>query len=394
MDTIIVSLLFLAALAGAWYLGKRQGARSSNRQSDQLSLKYFRGINFLLNESPDETVDALIESLEVTPETLDTHLAIGNLMRRKGEVERAIRIHQNLLSRPNLSKDKLQHAQLELARDFMKAGLLDRAERLMLDVVEMSPEFSRSALQHLIEIYRDEHEWEKAIRAASRLQPVRRFGFRGPQPSVEQAHFCCELAELALARGEHLEVRRQLESALKYDKNSVRASLLLGRLEAEQGNHRKAYKQFNKIIAQDPDYLPEAIEDICMCFEKSGRENDLLPYLQELYKKHPGTSLLLALTDKMRCVKGEQAAADYLAQELRESPSLKGVLRLLQSEYLQGSERRRDMALATDVLCKLVSLHPAHRCQSCGFSGRELHWLCPTCKSWGTVKPVRGVEGE
>lgn len=391
---LTLALLFLAAVIGSWYAGSRWGVRAGDCQPDQQSLKYFRGINFLLNEKPDETVDAFIRSLEVTPETLDTHLALGNLMRRKGEVERAIRIHQNLLSRPSLSREQLQQAQLELARDFMKAGLLDRAERLMLDLVDISPYCSQAALKHLVEIYRDENEWEKAIRAANRLQPMRRFNFVGSQSYIEQAHFCCELAEQALNNSEHLEVRRQLSCALKFDKNSVRASLLLGRLEVEQGNHRKALKQFEKIIAQNPDYLPIAVDDICSCFEHSQRTEALIPYLRNLYEKHPSTSLLLALVDKMRAVQGEQVAADYLAQELHNAPSLRGLLVLLGCQFSDAQERRRDAELLKKILQKLVALHPTHRCQSCGFSGRQLHWLCPTCKSWSTIKPIRGIEGE
>lgn len=394
MSLIILALLVLAALIAAWCSGAWWAKRKVGlEQPDSNTQSYFRGINFLLNEEPDESVDVFINSLEVNAQTLDTHLAFGNLMRRRGEVDRAIRIHQNLLSRPSLSKEQVHQAQLELARDFMVAGLLDRAERLMLDLVEMSERFRQPALKYLIEIYREEHEWEKAIRAAGQLAP-RRLLFGGSKLCPEQAHFCCELAEQALSKGEYLEVRRQLKAALKYDKNSVRASLLWGRLEVRQGNYKEALKHFDKIVAQDPDYLPEAVDHICTCYRKLGKGDELTNYLTTLIEKYPTSSLLVALADQISITQNPEQASEFLTRQLKKSPSIKALMKLLKWQSPQNESSQQQNRLLMQSLERLQLLRPTHRCSQCGFSGRQLHWLCPACKSWGSVKPIKGIEGE
>ena len=390
LSTLITVLLSLAMLLAAWYAGTRWGARNQQPDSPALSQhSYFRGLNFLINEEPDESIDAFIHSLEVNPETLETHLALGALMRRRGEVERAIRIHQNLLSHPRLSRNQLYQVQLELARDFMQAGLLDRAERLMLDVAEMSDQYRKQALGHLLEIYRDEQEWQKAIGVAGKLWP-RRFLFQSGPGVLEQGHFCCELAEQALNHGDPLEARRRLRQALKFDKNSVRASLLLGRLDVRQGNYQSALKRLDRIPLQDAAYLPEAVESICTAYRELGREAELVPYLSKLYGEYPGDDLLLALVDKISSVDGKPEAVVFLQQQLDKALSPRGVLKLLELEYAREGERRNSTALLKSAFRQLLNGRAQYRCDSCGFAGRQLHWLCPTCKQWGVVKPVKG----
>ena len=386
---LIVVLSSLAIVLAAWYAGARWAMRQQRTDSEPLSkASYFRGLNFLINEEPDETIDTFISSLEVTPETLETHLSLGALMRRRGEVERGIRIHQNLLSHPKLSRNQLYQVQLELARDFMQAGLLDRAERLMLDLIEMSDQYRKAALEHLLQIYRDEQEWQKAIAVADKLWP-RRLIFGASPGSEERGHFCCELAEQALHHGDLLEVRRQLRQALKYDKNSVRASLLLARLDVQQGNYPGALKRLGKIADQDAALLPEAVELICQAYRQQGRESELIECLSALYRRYPGTTLLLAWADGVFQSKGRQEAVALLRQQLDNSPSLPVLLQLLSWECPSDDEQRDSAALMAATLRKLQDSRSQYRCHDCGFSAQQMHWLCPACKKWSTVKPVK-----
>ncbi len=391
----VVPMLLL--LAVVWFAGRTNGLRRTEVKdaSQQVARHYFQGINFLLNEQPDQAIDTFIRSVEVTPSTLETHLALGNLMRQRGEIDRAIRVHQNLLSRPNLSILHIRQAHLELGRDFLKAGLFDRAERLFLELVEDdSGELRQSALRHLIQIYQNEKEWEKAIRAAEMMEK-KRF-VRGPNElAVEQSHFCCELAVKATAEGDFLQARRQLKSSLKFNGNSARANLLWGDLELKLGNYAAAIKRYGLIPQQQPDYLPEILLSVRQCYRALGDQDGLVSQLRLWLESYPGTSLLRMATEEMSRQQGESQAIIFLADYLKAKPSLKGLHTLLTLHLNRGDEGLEEhLILLRDVLGTLEAKRPVYRCSHCGFKGVQLHWLCPQCKCWETVKPVKGVDGE
>ncbi|UTW46039.1 lipopolysaccharide assembly protein LapB [bacterium SCSIO 12696] len=387
LETLIWVLVFCLAMLTAWCLGSWWGKRKQLTVDQPLSeSSYFKGLNFLLNEEPDESIDTFVQSLEVSHRTLETHLALGALMRRRGEVERAIRIHQNLLSHPKLNRDQLYQVQLELARDFMQAGLLDRAERLMLDLAEMSDRYRSAALAHLLEIYRDEQEWQKAIGVADKLWPRRRF-FSGGNGSLERGHFCCELAQQALDHGDPVQARQHLRRALKYDKSSVRASLLLAQLDAKQGSYSSALKRLERIPEQDSELLPESVQVICDVYLQQGREQQLIECLESLFQRYPSERLLGAWAQQVKNLQGREAAVTLLREHLDKQMSLTALLQLVRWECPEDSERRSSAYSFAAAIERLQQQNHSYRCRSCGFSTQKMHWLCPTCKSWGTVKP-------
>ena len=389
----ICSLLLLVVLA--WVLGRAHGIRQVQKKSNgDLEKHYFQGVNYLLNEQPDQAIDIFIRSVEVTPQTLETHLALGNSMRQKGEVDRAIRVHQNLLSRPGLNQHHIRQAHLELARDFLAAGLLDRAERLFLELVDdASGAFRQQSLRHLVQIYRDEQEWEKAIRAASMME--RKLFGGGEELVVEQAHFCCELAEQALNRGDYLDVRRHLKAALKFNKNSARANALWGDQEVSSLNFHKALKRYRRIPQQQPDYLPEVIERVRHCYESLGDHDGLLKQFKSWLKEYPGSSILKAFVEALRKKEGDDQAAHFLAEYLERFPSIKGVNALLDIHIgsIEGVVKD-NLSLLKGILNTISLSQPSYCCKNCGFKGTQLHWLCPQCRCWETVKPIRSVIGE
>jgi lipopolysaccharide assembly protein B len=407
----IFLLLFLTLLA--WFLGHSAGVRKRNKKpGGELTKHYFQGINYLLNEQPDQAIDVFIHSVEVTPQTLETHLSLGNLMRQKGEVDRAIRVHQNLLSRPSLNQQQVRQAHLELARDFLKAGLFDRAERLFLELVDdTAGDFRQQSLRHLVQIYRDEQEWEKAIRAASMMEK-KLFGRAGDELAIEQAHFCCELAEKARVRGDHLDVRRYLKSALKFNKDSARANILWGNQEMSALNFQKALKRYRLVPQQQPDYLPHVLERVRHCYENLGDQEGLLRQYRAWFDEYPGNSILKVLVEAL-CKKegGIRTALQFLTAYLEKVPSIKGVSALLdihltamadgESADAEGDVAvvkegvvKENLVLLKSMLDSLALNQPSYRCVECGFKGTQLHWLCPQCRCWETVKPVRGVIGE
>lgn len=393
MDLGLFGLLLLAVAIG-FYLGWRYRDRRTKSEGRQFNHSYFQGLSYLFNEQADNAVDAFIDSLEVNADTLETHLALGNLLRRKGEIAKATKIHQNLLARPSLTTPQLHEAQLELARDFVKAGLLDRAEGLLQELVEAGSQYKSEALEHLVEIYQDEREWERAIQAANQLSN-RRFDKASMGRGRARAHFCCELAEQAIAKNDILTARRYLHQALSYDRQSVRASLLWGGLEKQAGNYREAVKILQKVPSQDPEMVIESLDLICDCYTRLGDLRGLRRHLTELLAQYPSSTLVIKLAEQLRWAEDDYAAAAFIAEQLRQRPTIKALSRLVELHLLHSEGRAREnLQLLKQLVDQVLEAKPGYSCQKCGFTGNQLHWLCPGCKSWGTVKVITGVEGE
>jgi lipopolysaccharide assembly protein B len=352
-------------------------------------------LNYLLNDRPDESIDSFVDALEVTKETLETHVALGNLMRRKGEVERAIRIHKNLLARPNLPPLQLQQANLELARDYISAGLYDRAEQLLQDLVNSSEELRAVSLRHLVEIYQAERDWVKAIETATRLLPRRNFFLSAsdPDPELEGAiaHFHCELAQSALEKNEFDGARAHIKQALIRNSNCVRASLLSGLLEYRAGQFQAAIDTLQRVPQQNAALLPEMLDTLRACYDALGKREQWVEYLQQILTQYPSTRLVLAISEELALRDNPAAAGEFIAQQMRLRPTLRGILALL-SMHSEATEDHQTMLQA--LLQKLVLAKPAYQCHHCGFSGRQIHWLCPRCKQWDTVQPIAGAEGD
>jgi lipopolysaccharide biosynthesis regulator YciM len=403
VNDLLIFVLLFAAIAIGWWLGRRGAATVAS--SPELPGQYYKGLNYILEDRPDGAIDAFINALEVNSETLETHIALGNLLRKKGEVDRAIRIHQNLLARPSLPRAQVHLAHLELARDYVSAGLLDRAERLLLDLVEESPAQRRTSQRHLLEIYQSEREWSRAIDIAKDLLPRKSLlggggdgvtrADHGQAIPVIMSHSYCELAAEKIDAGEVQTARALLQDALAQDRNCVRASLMLGQLECDSGEYKKAIKALRNVRQQDPDFVPETIACLREASRELGEERTLKTYLQETLDSVPSASLVLALAEHILETEGGDASEEFLSRQLAERPSLRGLSRLisLQIEYSEG-KAREDLGLLQVLVSRLMSERPAYRCEHCGFAGRHLHWHCPGCKYWGTMKTIRGATGE
>lgn len=404
MNDVLAFALLFCAIACGWWLGRRSLSSGTTTSSSPPS-QYYRGLNYLLDGRPDGAVDHFISALEVNSETLETHIALGNVLRRRGEVDRAIRIHENLLARPNLSRSQMHIAHLELARDYVSAGLLDRAEQLLKDLVEESDEQRDVARQHLLELYRSEREWGRAIEVGRELLP-RKSLLRsttvplrsGQAVAVQLAHFYCELALEMKSRGDVPGARNMLQRALESDGACARASLELGRLEGEDGNHREAIAALTGIVDQDPDFLPEAIPALRACYAALGEEAELTTYLRECLDRYPSTPLMIAVAEDVLRDEGRDAAVAFLAARLAHVPSLRGLLRLIQlqtdADSAQLSQPVQPLAMLSLLLDRLIRERPAYRCEHCGFSAKHLLWFCPGCKYWGTFRTIRSTETE
>ena len=388
MLEVLFLLLPIAALSG-WWLGRRSKVRRQEESSLELPSSYLRGLNYLLNEQQDKAIDLFIQLLDVDNDTVETHLALGSLFRRRGEVDRAIRIHQNLIARPTLSKEQRMQALFELGQDYMRAGLLDRAEALFGELIGNEPH-TVAALQHLLDIYQQEKDWDKAIQIAQRLESR-----TGQSKRNLIAQYYCEKADKVYRHGEPSKALKLLKRALAEDVNCARASMMEGDIEKSAGNYKAAIRAYHRIEQQEPDYLPEIIKPLAECYRAIGKIDDMVTFLRQNLAKHNGISIMLALAELIKQEKGENDAADFISEYLKLRPSVRGMDRLigLNLENVKDSVRDK-LQVLKDVTTQLIEDKPIYACTQCGFAGRTLYWQCPSCKNWNTVKPIQGVEGE
>jgi lipopolysaccharide biosynthesis regulator YciM len=388
MIEVLWFLLPVAAATG-WWIGRNDSDKKLPAGGSAYPSDYLKGLNFLLNEQQDEALEVFIRLVRVDGETAETHITLGNLFRRRGEVDRAIRVHQNLVARPTLGSDQRSYALLELARDYLRAGLLDRAEGLFEELVKSRRQVTE-ALRNLLTIYEREREWELAVKTAKRLAHVMR-----KDMGHLIAHYYCELSENAVTSEDYITASRMLKRALAADKNSVRASILDGDLAVKEGRYRAAIKSYETVEQQDPEYLPEVIERLLDCMLRDNNPKALKEYLARLSDQYNGFSVIQAATRVIRQLEGDAAADAFFKDQIIKRPSLRG-LRHWANMELQSSDgkRRESISIIVDVLDKLLDTKPIYQCRSCGFKGRVLYWQCPGCQSWNSVKPIIGIEGE
>lgn len=383
MYEVICLLLPVAALSG-WGVAKRHYAHRAEPAASRYRPGYIQGLNFLVNEEPDKAVDAFIQALEVDTDTVETHLALGGLFRRRGEIDRAIRVHENLVSQPQLSAGQRASALRELARDYMRAGLLDRAEELLVRLVATTSDHT-DELGYLLEIYQQERDWHKAIATADQLREA-----NAQDTRTLCAHFCCELAEETLARQDLPAARIWIERAERYDSACVRASMLSGRVALADGDPRAAAAAYQRVVEQDIEYIPAVLGPLRECYNALGAPPSISGFLKQADAAYQGTAVLLALADLVSEEDNHAAALEFLGSRLPARPSLGGIAKLLDLIPRGGRDGEdRAYPILKDAVTRLLELQATYRCQRCGFEGQAVHWRCPGCKAWGLVKPVR-----
>ncbi|MEO5811717.1 MAG: lipopolysaccharide assembly protein LapB [Rhodanobacter sp.] len=378
-----------AAFALGWWASRRIGAKRSGARVSELSSDYFRGLNYLLNEEQDKAIEVFLKLAAYDHDTVETHLALGNLFRRRGEVDRAIRLHQHLVSRPGLSEAMKTVALLELGEDYMRAGLLDRAEALFSDLVAMDAH-APSALRHLIAIYQHERDWHKAIEHARRLEVMTD---EDQAPMVAQ--FYCELADRSRQHGARAEAREYLQQAFACVPDCVRAFMLTGQLEAEDERHVAAVEAYEAAVEADAAFLPEILPPLLNSYALSQQMERAEEFLRGVLERYHGVSPVLALTRLYRERDGERAAIEFLTAQLRLRPSVRGLMALIDATMGKvGGEAHENFLILRDLTRKLLQGQAMYRCSRCGFGAKAHHWQCPSCKSWSTIRPIHGVASE
>ena len=353
------------------------------RESRALPLSYFRGLNFLLNEQPDKAIESFIEVVKVDPQTIDLHFALGNLFRRQGEIDRAIRMHQNLLDRPDLPPDKRETAVFELAQDFHRAGLLDRAEDLFTKLDGST--FELQSLGSLLQIYEQEKDWPKAIGATRRMETLAKHPY-----FKEIAHYHCELAQGAMLRSQSVEARNEIDQALAEYKLCARATMLLGDLEAQEGNQTAAIAAWQRIESQNPAYLGLVADRLADAYRKTGDVAQGIRVLRSYEDQYPSLDLLTALFNQILAHEGADAGTQLIKDELQRNPTLLGLDKLLEAQLMAApADRRHDLELVKGLVGQHIKRLGMYRCEQCGFRAKQYYWRCPGCAKWETYSPRR-----
>lgn len=405
MNDLALVGLFTLAIAIGFALGLRQ-SKKRLQLPDIFSpnKSYFQGLNFLLNEQPDKAVEEFVRLLEVNTYTLETHLALGKLMRKQGQVDRAIRIHQNLLSRPQLEESEHHQVHLELARDFMAAGLYDRAETLLEEVIGESAELRSVAQRYLMDIYQYESEWEDAIAVAKDLLQSK-YMKANPEERKQVgrmiAHFYCQLAEDSRAANNMTEASRYLDLASGADKTVIRVAMLRAAQENSEAKYKQAIKTLSKIESQNPMWFAACLPTLLECYLKQYDENGFEQFYQHVsnhLQSHRSTQVVNFLVEQLLArgvddpARLQQAEA-LLIQYVESHASLTASNKLveLKLEQLKLEQSQADAQLhglvstLTARVRQLLLQRNYYRCSNCGFSGRQLHWRCPSCKKWDSV---------
>jgi len=382
-------LLLPVAAASGWYVAQNSCRKEKTGSHFDLGSGYFKGLNYLLNEEPDKAIEVFIEMVEIDDETVETHLALGILFRRRGEVDRAIRIHQNLIARPTLSSEQRSHALYELGEDYMKAGLLDRAENLFQELISIDSHLAPS-LQHLIYIYQQEQDWEKAIQTSHLYEKA-----SGEKCADIMAQYCCEMAEKAMHEGDPQQQDECLKQAFQFDKECVRASILSGQREQQAGDCKKAIQYYENVVNQDIDYLPEVVKSIQSCYQNLDKESEMLVFLDRIMARYDGVTPMLYKADQLLSDGQDREAVEFMVQQLRSKPSVRGLQWLVETNLGRSEGKaKQNLMILHDLINSLLKDKPVYECMQCGFTGKSIHWQCPRCKQWNCVKPIKGVEAE
>lgn len=380
-------LLVFPLFFGMGWLAARFDLKKLLSESSALPQSYFQGLNFLLNEQQDQAIEAFIEVVKVDPHTIELHFALGSLFRRRGEVDRALRMHHNLVERADLDDEKRQQAVFELAQDYLKAGILDRAETLLGEL--KNSVYAQPALAFLLELFQKEHDWLKAIDIAQQLSTLT----HETQYRSQAAFFYCELAEEEIMQHNTAAAREHLELALQEDANSVRATLMLGDLLLAEQHAEAAIAMWQRIEIQNPDYLPLVAERLLNSYRSLDQEADGIALLRTYLEKYHALDLMNVLFDGVLQQEGAAAAYQLVRAELERNPSLLGLDKLLEARLLEvPMDRRADVELVKNLIHQRTRSLAAYQCGHCGFKARQFYWHCPACQTWDSYPPRRSEE--
>ncbi|MBE5214166.1 lipopolysaccharide assembly protein LapB [Pectobacterium quasiaquaticum] len=389
----MLELLFLllpVAAAYGWYMGRRSAQQDKEQESNRLSRDYVTGVNFLLSNQQDKAVELFLDMLKDDSNTFEAHLTLGNLFRSRGEVDRAIRIHQSLTESASLTFEQRLLAVQQLGRDYMAAGLYDRAEESFNQLVD-EEEFRRSALQQLLQIYQATSDWPTAIDVAEKLVKMGKDQLR-----VDIAHFYCELALLAMGSDDLDKALTLLKKGATADSQCARASIMMGRIYMAQQDYSRAVEALRQVLDQDKELVSETLPMLQECYQHLDKPLDWANFLKRCVEENTGATAELMLADILEREEGAEVAQAYINRQLQRHPTMRVFHRLMDFHLHEAEDGRTKENLQglRDMVGEQIRTKPRYSCRKCGFTSQSLYWQCPSCRTWASVKPIRGLDGQ
>ncbi len=389
----MLELLFLllpVAAAYGWYMGRRSAQQDKQQEASRLSRDYVAGVNFLLSNQQDKAVDLFLDMLKEDSGTVEAHLTLGNLFRSRGEVDRAIRIHQALMESASLTYDQRLLAVQQLGRDYMAAGFYDRAEEMFSQLTDET-DFRVGALQQLLLIHQATSDWPKAIEVAERLVKLGK-----EKQRMEIAHFYCELALQAMGSDDLDRAMGLLKKGESADRQSARVSIMMGRIHMAKGDYTKAVGFLQRVIEQDKELVSETLAMLETCYQQLQQPNAWAEYLKRCVEENTGAAAELYLSDVIEKDEGGEVAQIYINRQLQRHPTMRVFHRLMDYHLHEAEDGRAKESLMVlrDMVGEQIRTKPRYRCHKCGFTAHALYWHCPSCRAWSSVKPIRGLDGQ
>lgn len=385
-STFFLAGLFLLLAAAGWALGRFGERDVEEGAPPPLNIDYLKGLNFLLNEQTDQALEHFLKMVRVDDRTIETHFALGSLFRRRGEIDRAIRIHQNIIARPDLASDQRDQALYSLAKDYLRAGLLDRAEKLFVRLSQGS-RHQVEALEQLCRIYEQEHEWQKAIDAGQKLEVL-----SGRSLELEIAHYYCELAEQAAANKDFSAARAFVKKAQSGRPRTQRGALTRAEIARDTDDTKTALRLYHRIIDENTYLITEALPQLVRTYSQEGSTEQLDQSLEAILKKNPGLKTDIAYTAIVNNIEGVRVIDACVEEYLLGEPTLAEFVDLQSVAALVPEERSAALTRVRSALSKIARSTPRYQCKECGFSSQRLLWQCPSCKDWETQRPFSRVQ--
>ena len=389
----MIELLFLllpVAMAYGWFMGRNSIKQNHQIAKQDLSIKYSTGLNYLLSNQQDKAIDSLLDALKVEDDSVEAHFAMANLFRKRGELDRALKVHEHLVRLTHLPTKDKQQAVFELGKDFLSAGLYDRAETMFTKLLK-SKDYGLKSLTYLLRIFQSTKDWQQGI---DRQKLIVKYNDKRSLHTL--ANFYCELATTAFEQDKFIEVLELLEQALLLDPNSCRANWLMAKIYENHQQCELAAKCYQAIYHQDSEFFPDVIEPMLACYTRLEALDEFYAFIKKVYDETAGSSALIAYLSHVEQKHGKKKALEFILSALKRRPTIRGFEHFVNMQMTPTSTdvNNTSLDLIKELISEYLKIKHRYSCRTCGFNSSTHYWSCPSCHEWEQLKPVRGLEGE
>ncbi len=371
-------LLVIPFFFALGWLAARVDIKQIISESTDLPSAYFKGLHCLITNKYDKAIEAFDDAIKINNNSLELHFALGALLRRTGQIDRAINLHIDLLEKRELTLEQKDSVKAELAQDYYKAGLYGRSEELLLDLNK--EKYYQFSLNTLLEIYVKERDWEKAVETAAELEKISGVSFR-----ISISHYFCEIAVNQILNKKNTLAKKSLKQALRESTNCIRANILMGDIHAEEKLYEEAIVYWKKIEFQQPEYLGLVASKIIVAFQALNKMNEGLSILARFFDIYKLKSLLNVLYETVLANEGPKQAENIARKELIQRPSLSALDQLFQAQAIGKTNKIGNIELIQQTIKNAIGDRKFYICNQCGFKARQFHWQCPACNAWESL---------